>query len=269
MGTIRRIADWAGNISTAQWVWSMVGGTVLSFAAWLANQPPYLVLFYGFAAFAFLMIALHKLQLMSYAKEQMRVAKTASPISVASLLYIDFDAVTDELGVAKIDDLHSVALCLQMTNSAQDGKTLNNLSASMYEWGLHRVNLPLRDANSSSIDLKSGDMELVEIGRVLIASVKLGNAPVFPRSGDHRQRTNLANINYAFNPQPGARSLQVSGDKAYGIVQMRGEESGPRPLYITLSATDCPPLKVKMHMNLWAENPYNWLTIVANESDIS
>lgn len=243
---------WAGNISTAQWVWSVTGGAVTAFATWLAEQPPYLVLFYGLAAFALVMIALHKLQMILHVKERRAAQAAESPIFAFDQIHADCDQVTDEIG-GLAQDLYSVSLCLQVTNRANDARTLRDARARVYSRFGDISELPFRGAKS---DLRHGELELVEVGRVLMHWPN--SLPVMVRGGE-RHQASLADINYAFNPNADIRSLRTSGGNLLSFGQMEGAPRSRIPL--TITASDTPARELELELNLWDNDPYKWLVV--------
>jgi hypothetical protein len=190
-------------------------------------------------------------------------APRVSPIAVSDVLYVDCQEVTDPLGAAKIDDLYSVAVCLQVENKAKDGRTIRGLTATIHDIGIHRTRLHIRKSANDVVDMRHGELELVELGRMLVAA-QPGSTPAMIQVGAGKRREDLAEINYAFNPAQPARKMMISGDAPYGVAMMNGPSGSP--ITVTFSATDEPSKDVVIMFNLWGANPYEWVQ-VAKEVD--
>lgn len=264
MGHFRRIADWAGNVSTAQWAWSVAGGTVTTLAAWLADQPPHLVLFYGAAAFALVMIAVHRLQLILQIKERQRAVETASPIVIESKPFIDFDSMVDEQGKA-VEGIYSFALCVIVSNGLPDGEVLRNLSARLHYFYGEAIPLPVRGALDTKIDVRHGEYAIFEVGR-FPHKPPGSSLPGMPRAGQNKQTIPDDFALQTEEQWQKYRRLVIAGadgvKRHYGFLD---HASDPGTISVTFSADGVVSETVLLRLNLFAPDGQDWIEVMPKE----
>jgi hypothetical protein len=180
-----------------------------------------------------------------------------SPIQVHEGFYADCDRLKDMDG-NEIPDARSVAICLWVTNALETGEFLRNLQARYYyvtgEWSV----LPIRGAQTGSLDLRHGEVAVIEVGRVLWS--RDDNLLAMFRSGMPFQVIDIRELHNA-GPEAQHRTIKISnalGESRQSVGQLDDEHRFSY-MRVVISADDQVSKVIKLQTNLYAERPHEWL----------
>ena len=174
-----------------------------------------------------------------------------SPLRIARVPYADSFAVVNRRGEL-VQELRSIAVCLQFSNHDKGAKTLRNIEAWL-SLSNDLIPLAIRDGKR---DLRDGEIALVELGRVTepvtggrqhLGVVKFKPFHVEENVGIYLKRPSEHRTLYV-----GTSEIRVG---LHDNVAFR----------VTISADDIPAFVVTLRTNLLAERPEEWVKRYAPE----
>ena len=247
----------AALVSQAADHWILVGATVLITAG--------LVLFaWGVVSW----VRSRKAQKSAlYSEEQIRELARSSPIQIADDLYVDLDHVKNEKG-DKVDGCYSVAVCLWVTNGLETGVVLRNLQARYYHLSGEYTLLPIRGSERGVVDLRHGEVAVVEIGRMLWRLTGGDNTlPGAPRGGLHYQTVDQMEIDHNSAPVSHFRSFKISNalGKSQGGIGQMDDDHRFGAMQIVISADDVVSRYVRMQTDLYQKDSSKWLKFLPKD----
>lgn len=194
--------------------------------------------------------------------------REVSPIDVADRLHVDVDPVKNERG-DKFERCYSVAVCLWVTNGLNHGAVLRNLQARYYHLSGQYTVLPIRGAEQGVVDLRHGEVAVIEIGRMLWHLPEDDNSiPGMPRPGLPHQIVEQAQIDNC-GPTATHRSFMISNafGKTQGGIGQLNDDYRFGALQIVISADDVISRYVRMQTNLYAKDAHDWLHFLPTEEE--
>lgn len=190
------------------------------------------------------------------------------PIEVDRHIWVDFDHIKAKEDGENIEDAISVALCLRVTNGQQNGAVLRKLQARSYSLVGEQVVLPIRGSENGLVDLRHGEMAIVEVGRVLWRIPVGQTSYILPgmfRPGAF-QTYEREEVRCNSFPKDGSSHRIIKLADASGESKsMLGEAKDIEPgfvIKIVLSADDVKSRTLHLRTNLYAEDARDWLKLV-------
>jgi len=191
----------------------------------------------------------------------------SSPIQIADDLYVDLDPVKNENG-EKVDGCYSVSVCLWVTNGLETGAVLRNLQARCYSLSGEYTLLPIRGAERGVVDLRHGEVAVVEIGRMLWRLTDGDNTlPGAPRGGLHYQTVDQVEIDYNSAPVSDFRSFKISNalGKSHSSIGQSDDDYRFVPMQIVMSADDVVSRYERMQTDLYQKDARKWLKFLPKD----